>query len=409
MARLERLDPMPVAGPALAPGPRWVVLTLLALALGFAQLALPLRAVDGLIDATGHVIGRDFINVWTAGRLVLDGRLDVLPDIAAYQAAQRELFGHPIAPHNWSYPPLFLPATVAFGALPYPVALALWSAGGLALMLWAGARAGLEHRWLALLAIAPATCVNLWNGQNGFLSAALLLGGLAALDRRPSLAGVLFGLLAYKPHLALLLPVALLAAGAWRAIAAAAFTGALLVAGSVLLFGVEPWRDWLGEIAPFQRQLLQEGRGLFTLMMPTAFMAGRTLGLPLAACWAMAALVAVAAIAAVWRVFRTGAAAHGHPAGRQLGHAVLLIACALASPYAHSYDLTLVAIAVMLAARHQDCLAAASAWLLAAWVLPVLLVPLNALGLPLGPVVLAGAMLSLTRAHQAYLQRGAQL
>src|SRR3546814_5650024 len=45
------------------------------------------------------------------------------------------------------------------------------------------------------------------------LSAAILLAGLHQLDRRPLVAGVLFGCMAYKPHLAVLLPVALLVAG----------------------------------------------------------------------------------------------------------------------------------------------------------------------------------------------------
>ena len=53
--------------------------------------------------------------------------------------------------------------------------------------------------------------VNVGHGQNGFLTAALLGGALHWLDRRPWLAGVLIGCLAYKPQFGVLIPVALLA------------------------------------------------------------------------------------------------------------------------------------------------------------------------------------------------------
>ena len=73
----------------------------------------------------------------------------------------------------------------------------------------------------ALLA-APAVFINAVGGQNGTWTAALFGGGLSLLERRPLLAGGLLGLLIYKPQLALLIPVALLAGRHWRAFAAAA-------------------------------------------------------------------------------------------------------------------------------------------------------------------------------------------
>ena len=42
--------------------------------------------------------------------------------------------------------------------------------------------------------------VNIGHGHNGFLTAALIGSALVVLDRRPVLAGVLFGLIAYKPQ-----------------------------------------------------------------------------------------------------------------------------------------------------------------------------------------------------------------
>ena len=51
-------------------------------------------------------------------------------------------------------------------------------------------------------------------------------GGLLLLDRRPVLAGILFGALCYKPHFGMLIPVALAASGRWRAFGAAAASAA---------------------------------------------------------------------------------------------------------------------------------------------------------------------------------------
>ena len=72
--------------------------------------------------------------------------------------------------------------------------------------------------WLPVAAAFPAVFINLGHGQNGFLTAGLLGAALLSLPRRPLLSGILFGLLAYKPQFGLLIPVALLVAGQWRAI-----------------------------------------------------------------------------------------------------------------------------------------------------------------------------------------------
>ena len=62
----------------------------------------------------------------------------------------------------------------------------------------------------------PAVFVNLGHGHNGFLTAALIGFALVTLDTRPVLAGVLFGLLAYKPQFGLMIPLVLVATGRWR-------------------------------------------------------------------------------------------------------------------------------------------------------------------------------------------------
>src|SRR5207248_327842 len=134
----------------------------------------------------------------------------------------REGAAVPIFP--WHYPPMFLIIVAGLALLPYGTALAAWLAATL-LAYPATVRAIPPDRPAIMAALAfPAVFVNLGHGQNGFLSTALLGGGLLLLGRRPALAGFLLGLLAYKPQLGLLLPLALLAGSHWRAMIVAGLT-----------------------------------------------------------------------------------------------------------------------------------------------------------------------------------------
>ena len=99
--------------------------------------------------------------------------------------------------------------------------------------------------WLLLAVAYPAVFVNLGHGHNGFLTAALMGGALVHLDRRPWLAGILFGLLAYKPQFGLMIPLVLVVTGRWRTIAAAAATVLALAAATTLVFGVDVWTAFL--------------------------------------------------------------------------------------------------------------------------------------------------------------------
>ena len=78
-----------------------------------------------------------------------------------------------------------------------------------------------DNFWLLLALAFPAVFVNIGHGHNGFLTAALIGAGLLMLDRRPILAGILFGLMAYKPQFGVLIPLVLAATGRWRAFLAA--------------------------------------------------------------------------------------------------------------------------------------------------------------------------------------------
>ena len=97
--------------------------------------------------------------------------------------------------------------------------------------------------WLAVL--TPAALMNIWAGHYGFLIGALFLLGWERLDKRPWLAGLLFGLLLIKPHLAILVPLVLLLRAQWSALLSGALTVAVLVAATSAIYGWGVWEQFL--------------------------------------------------------------------------------------------------------------------------------------------------------------------
>ncbi|MDB5601726.1 MAG: hypothetical protein JWN71_3770 [Xanthobacteraceae bacterium] len=297
---------------------------------------------DG-IDITGYQIGRDFINVWAGPQLALGGKLATLFDLKAYHAAISALFGQELPFHNWSYPLFTLPVFWPLAQLPYFTALAVWTVGLFAA--YAAVTLSQIERTrravaLFILALAPATLINAIGGQTGFLSASLFLGGILQLNRRPVLAGVLFGLLTFKPHLGLVLPFVLIALGAWRTIAAAVVTAGVLLGFSVALFGFDAWRHYVEVAGSHQNELLDSFYGFYTNMMVSVFADLRGLGVGYQAALAVQIAVAVPVVGlACWAVRRTA-----DPCRRAL---VLACAMSLLTPYAFNYDLTSVTAALV--------------------------------------------------------------
>jgi hypothetical protein len=166
---------------------------------------------DGLNDHFGRPLGTDFSNVYAAGTYVLDGNAAAPFDPPRQYAREQAIFGADTQFYGWHYPPYFLGLAALFAAMPYALALALWQGVTFALYLWATwailstgrARALADPLWLPLVIGFPAVFVNLGHGHNGFLTAALFGAALLQLDRKPVLAGVLFGCMAYKPQFGL--------------------------------------------------------------------------------------------------------------------------------------------------------------------------------------------------------------
>jgi alpha-1,2-mannosyltransferase len=348
---------------------------------------------DGLTDRNGKPIGTDFSSFYAAGSLVLDGRAGDVYNMAAHYAREQQILGTATPYYGWLYPPIFLLLAAPLALMPYPVALGVWQISTFALYLAViGGVVGRMRRrgiaigriWLPIAAGFPAVLINLGHGQNGFLTAGLFGAALLALPTRQFLAGALFGLLAYKPQFALVVPVALLAAGQWRAVVAAGITVMALVALTSLVFGVDLWLAFVASTETSRKLLLEQGDVGFEKLQ-SVFAAVRMWGggIPLAyAAQGATSAAVVCGTAWIWR----------SACGNDLKAALLVVATLLASPHVLDYDLVMLALAIAFtvsagsAGGFRDY---EISLLAAAWIVPLLARGIAGVtGIPLGLLVL---------------------
>ena len=304
---------------------------------------------DGLIDFQGRPLGSDFSNVYAAGTYVLEGRAAAPFDWPSQFAREQAIFGASTQFYGWHYPPFFLFVAGVLALMPYQLALVVWQAVTLALYLFAvhailksspspaKSQAG-DKTWILLALAFPAVLVNVGHGHNGFLSAALIGGALAALDQRPVVAGILFGLVSYKPQFGVLIPIALMAGGRWRTFFAATATVAALIIVTTLVFGADVWRAFFASMHLTRVEILEAGgTGWHKIQSVFAWVRMWGGGVPLAYI-AQGTVVLAAAGALVW-LWRS-------PAAFPLKAAALAIGAILATPYSLDYDMMVLAPAI---------------------------------------------------------------
>ncbi len=359
--------------------------SLILLAICTLALVGWIAASDGLIDRNSKPIGTDFSNVYAAGTLIWQGRPAEAYEPARQHAAEKAVFGGREVPfYGWLYPPFFFVVAFLVASLPYAWGLAIWLAASLAAYL-AAMRAILPRPETLLIAAAfPAVFINIGHGQNGFLTAALLGGALHWLHRRPWLAGVLIGLLAYKPQFGVLIPVALLAGGRWNTIGAAAATVAALVAVSFVTLGGGVWHAFADSMTFTQTVVLEPG-GIGWEKIQSAFSAMRMWGAGVRSAYAIQialALILAASLAWLWQ----------SNALFELKASALATASLLATPYVLDYDLVVLAVAIVFFVRHgmnRGFHDYEISLLAAAWFMPLLSRAIaGASGIPLGLLAL---------------------
>jgi alpha-1,2-mannosyltransferase len=367
----------------------YVAFALVAAALLFVEVETGVRfamaqSFSGVVlEPTGFQIGRDFLNTWMGGRAAFAGGPAAWFDFAAYNEAVRQVTHHPdLPPVFWSYPPQILLFVWPFGLLPYLPAYVLWCLGGLALYVWAAIAGGVDRRLTVFLAVAPAVAVTLFFGQNGFLTAALLIGGLANLERRPIVSGLLFGILTFKPQFMLLLPVLLIMTRRWQTIAAAVATTALLVVATSVWFGFDVWVAYVQKVVPQQHWLLIAAGNHGWPIVSSAFVNARLIGLSDRWAWALQAVSSFCGLAAViWTYAR-----RRDPV---LSQALFVTATFLFSPWMLNYDMVVFGYVVALLRQRDDNTYLDHGLTLAIWTLPVVMVPFGFAHFPFAPIVLS--------------------
>lgn len=292
----------------------------------------------GTLDYLGRPLGTDFSNVWTAGLMANEGRAAAAwswPDHYAVQQLAHHSQSVPF--YGWHYPPPFLMIAVLLAKLPYVPALILWQVATLAPMLWLACRIVKRRDALLFAAGAPVVLVCLGHGQNGFMTASLLAGGLLLLDKRPWLAGMLLGCLVYKPQFAVLIPLVLIVRGNWRAVLGATGAVSVLCGLTLALWGWPVWQAFLDSLTITRQIVIEQGNTGWE-KIPSAFSAIRMWGGSIPLAYAAQASVTVLAVALAVFVSRKASVSNRG--------AAVMAAALLCTPYVLDYDLVVLAMAV---------------------------------------------------------------
>jgi hypothetical protein len=281
-------------------------------------------------DPLGRPVPTDFDAFWSGARLVLQGHPALAYDVPAMLAAQH--VGAQPAPGQffpYLYPPPFLLLSTPLGLLPYLAAMAAFALVGFGAIA-ACLRRILPAPWPLLPILAfPAAMMNATMGQNGALTALCFGVALLLMERRPALAGLCLGLLACKPHLAVCVPLALLASRRWRVLASCAATAMLVCLLSWAALGGGVWTGFFAA-SSMAREVLA-GDDTWPRML-SVYAAVRILH---GGAWMAAAAQAAAAIVACLCVVRVCTPRPG--AGPEI--AVTVSAALLCTPYLFDYDL----------------------------------------------------------------------
>lgn len=302
----------------------------IALVIWVLLIAYLFATANGTLDPTGRPLGADFSQVWTAGRMALDGRAPEVWIWDAHRAVQLATHGPGLSEwYGWHYPPPFLLIATALATMPYLLALVVWQLSTLLPFAWLLAHYTQRRETFLLVLAAPATLICLLHGHNGFLTALLLGGGLILLERRSWVAGVLLGCLVYKPQFALVIPLVLLAGGNWRAILGAAASSLGLIALTYAIWGWPVWQAFIDSLPLTRSIVIEQGQtGWEKIMSP--FAAIRMWGGSLAFAYAVQGAATLSAIiASCWLSWR------GRP---ELRNAAVTAAVLISTPYVLDYD-----------------------------------------------------------------------
>ncbi len=307
---------------------------------------LPAAYLAGMYiyDRAGLGFPTDFVTIWSAGRLALEGQIASIYDWDLHKQAQVAILGQSFEGHfGWHYPPAYLFVVMALACVPYAIAYPLYSVVSF-LPFLAAIRAIVGRPFGLLLAFAfPVVLINIWISQNGFLTASLIGGALLFMPVRPVLAGICLGLLTYKPQYGVLFPFVLIATQQWRVFMSATGMTILVAAASWAAFGNGAWVGFIDSMMGAQQAFLSEGRVPWGKMQ-SIFATVRYFGADERLAWMCQLAMTTGVIVGVVALWRSRVR-------YSLKAAALAAGAILASPYVFLYDVMVLAVAVAFLVR----------------------------------------------------------
>jgi hypothetical protein len=294
---------------------------------------LVLRDVFGI--RTAPPVGIDFGIFWAAARVELEhGATAVFSPrwMQPLEAMVRITPTYGPCP----YPPTFLLAIRPLGFLNYSSALILFMALGIGAYSVVTARlcGGLKktHREALIIAAFAGVPLAIQAGQNSLFTAAAAAAALILMDSAPLGAAACLAVLAVKPQLGVLFPLALICGRKWTMLVAAIALCVLFALSSAVILGFDAWPSFFSYAAEFKQSALLDGQEGHWFGMPTLFATARLAGLSVPVAYVIQMAAAVPAALAVAYLWFTDARL-------ELKAAALLVGSLLVQPYLMCYDL----------------------------------------------------------------------
>jgi alpha-1,2-mannosyltransferase len=340
---------------------------------------------SGYTDRMGKPIGGDFSAFWASSHVLLTSDAADVYDDSIMFAAEKSVAGvdyrNPIF-----YPPTFFFIIAPLALVSYIPSLILWITSTFSVFLYVMYRFAPHALTIWLTLSFPGAFQNAIHGHNGFVTASILGLAFLLIGKRPFAAGLVLGLLSFKPHLVMLIPLFLFAGRAWRTLAGMGISVVALVAASAIFFGPDSWVRFFEKI-PLMLHLMKGG---FLQMHQLVSTVGALLlaGVSYPAAILIHVLVAMIGIGltvVTWYRNRPG----------YVRHSLLVLAIFLVTPYANSYDLTLLGLPICWigweAYKRGSVSNLDSFFLIAAWLVPVVTVFLAAIAkLQIAPFFILG-------------------
>ena len=312
---------------------------LLGVCLGFYVSEVKSSWVPELLRASptsykvNKSLGTEFRIFWIGSFMALKGELHDIYNSSKFEEVEKRLTDKKKG-HVWLYPPNFLLMVLPLSLLPYLASLAVWLAITLGLYLLVLRRICPQPYVIFWILFFPGIVVNLLVGHNGFLSGTLLGGGLLLMNSSPILAGILFGLFFYKPQLAILIPLALVAGRCWRIMVITVISAAAIGIASAVILGPETWLDFVRNI-PIAARLTDSP--WFWDRMPTMYAAARAAGTGTLIAWTLQGIVMLGVIAGIYWVWSGNATV-------ACRSSILILGILLFTRYAFIYDYAILAL-----------------------------------------------------------------